>query len=508
MKTRILSISLFFGLVASSLSAQQTSSSERINSLKNDLTKWDPIRGEWLANSMLSLANDQPVPDRTFPESITPFDMYRALPDNERVSLNQLIASNARSSMNNEDQQQWDRMSRMVSRSGCQATTARTYGDPHLKSFDGATYSFQTVGEFVLAKSPLNRFEIQTRQQAQRDDFSLNTAVAMNVAGDRVCIYANDKPDRIETSSLRVNGQVVTLVGGTYFLTHGGTINYSNNSYRIAWPTGEVVQAEMRHGSPVTFIKRTVQVYPCSQNDMDGLLGNANGSRNDDFDNETNNRNLFSFSSFGNDAMQQASNEMEKEYLAFIARDFARKYRITQETSLFDYAVGNNTLTYTDESFPRVHRTVADLTPTQQTNARRVCEENGIRGEDLKGCIFDQAYLEIPPAPRPSISDPIKGVELGKIDKPVPNVNPGHPSYNPMGDKKDPPTRPVPQTIAKPNVNKELPKADSKEVPEQINLPHTNPSVPNKPSNPTKTSTPAVPSSPAKPETKIKVGKG
>jgi hypothetical protein len=53
-----------------------------------------------------------------------------------------------------------------------------------------------------------------------------------------------------------------------------------------------------------------------------------------------------------------------------------------------------------------------------------------------------------------------------------------------------------------------LPKADSKEVPEQINLPHTNPSVPNKPSNPTKTSTPAVPSSPAKPETKIKVGKG
>ena len=83
----------------------------------------------------------------------------------------------------------------------------------------------------------------------------------------------------------------------------------------------------------------------------------------------------------------------------------------------------------------------------------------------MKGCIFDQAYLEIPPAPRPSISDPIKGVELGKIDKPVPNVNPGHPSYNPMGDKKDPSTRPVPQTIAKPNVNKELPKADSKEVP-------------------------------------------
>jgi hypothetical protein len=247
---------------------------------------------------------------------------------------------------------------------------------------------------------------------------------------------------------------------------------------------------------------------------MDGLLGNANGSRNDDFDNGTNNRNLFSFSSFGNDAMQQASNEMEKEYLAFIARDFARKYRITQETSLFDYAVGTNTLTYTDESFPRIHRTIADLTPTQQTNARRVCEENGIRGEDLKGCIYDQAYLEIPPAPRPSISDPIKGVVLGKIEKPVPNVNPGHPNYNPMGDKKDPPTRPVPQTIAKPNANKELPKTESKEVPGQMNLPHTNPSVPNKPSSPSvpsapsKPSAPSAPSSPAKPGSTLKVGKG
>ena len=171
-------------------------------------------------------------------------------------------------------------------------------------------------------------------------------------------------------------------------------------------------------------------------------------------------------------------------------------------------------MTFTDESFPKVHRTIADLTPTQQTNARRVCEQNGIRGEDLKGCIFDQAYLEIPPAPRPSISDPIKGVVLGKIDKPVPNVNPGHRNYNPMGDKENSSVKPAHQTSAKPNTNKELPKVESKEALDQINFPQSNPSVPNKPpspsvpSSPSKPSAPSVPSSPVKPGSTLKVGKG
>ena len=53
----------------------------------------------------------------------------------------------------------------------------------------------QSVGEFVLAKSNTGYFEVQTRQKASSTDFSLNVAVAMNVGGDRFCIYGGEKPD-------------------------------------------------------------------------------------------------------------------------------------------------------------------------------------------------------------------------------------------------------------------------------------------------------------------------
>ena len=46
-----------------------------------------------------------------------------------------------------------------------------------------------------FAQSLNGQVQVQTRQRPEGEDFSLNTAVAMNVNGDRVCIYADDKPD-------------------------------------------------------------------------------------------------------------------------------------------------------------------------------------------------------------------------------------------------------------------------------------------------------------------------
>jgi hypothetical protein len=54
-----------------------------------------------------------------------------------------------------------------------------SYGDPHLITFDGYRYSFQTVGEFILAKSSDRVFEVQTRQSPVNRSLSLNSAVAM-----------------------------------------------------------------------------------------------------------------------------------------------------------------------------------------------------------------------------------------------------------------------------------------------------------------------------------------
>ncbi|MFN6014134.1 MAG: VWD domain-containing protein, partial [Flavobacteriales bacterium] len=196
---------------------------ENFQLVKNELVKWEPIRGEWLASSLYAMSNKQPVPDRTFPENLTPAEMWRLVPEGNRSSVNRIVTENQRVATDTTGRNEWNQVASVVNLPNCKPVSGRTYGDPHLSSFDGASYSFQTVGEFVLAKSDLGNFEIQARQQPQTDDFSLNTAVAMNVAGDRVGIYANEKPDNVSTSALRVNGVPVTISRSAYFLPHGGT---------------------------------------------------------------------------------------------------------------------------------------------------------------------------------------------------------------------------------------------------------------------------------------------
>ena len=52
--------------------------------VKAELVEWDAVRGEWLAESFNAMANDQPIPDRTFPEDITPAEMYALVPSDRR----------------------------------------------------------------------------------------------------------------------------------------------------------------------------------------------------------------------------------------------------------------------------------------------------------------------------------------------------------------------------------------------------------------------------------------
>ncbi len=414
-------------LSISSINAQSDRFTQDFQPIRAELTKWDPIRGEWLASSMVSIAKKEPIPDRTFPENFTPAEMMKMVPESNRTAIQRIATTNTQNA-DSSSRVNWNSINTQLSRPSCKPVQGRTYGDPHLSSFDGASYSFQTVGEFVLMRSASQNMEIQARQQPQSDDFSLNTALAMNVGGDRICIYANEKPDNVSNCALRLNGAPLYITSSVYYLPHGGTIRYAMNDYVVTWPTGEVATIDVRRSSQMNFLNVAVQVYPCAQNDLEGLLGNANGSQNDDFDVRGNNNRpaYMAFSSFGSSQLQQASNDMEKEYLAFLARDYARQFRVTPITSLFDYGIGQSTFTYTDESFPRVHRTVNDLSPDRQTAARAKCEENGIRGDELKGCIFDQAYLEIPPSPRPVVVDRTNNIVLSRIDRPVNNVNGGN----------------------------------------------------------------------------------
>lgn len=418
--------------------AQETARfDEQFVDIDKELNSWDPVRGRWLGNSLKAMSAGQPIPDRTFPEDFSPGEMMRLVPPSTLANIRVMTQANGQNSMDIQERERWNRMNNYLYRPDCKLVMGRSYGDPHLKSFDGEAYSFQTVGEFVLTSANNGLLEVQVRQEPQRDDFSLNTAVAMRVGGDRVGIYTDNGRANSFRSPVLVNGFPVEISDRTYYLNHGGTIRKSGRDYTVTWPTGETVTVDIRSTGRMSFMNVAVQIYPCANANYSGLLGNANGSRRDDF-----NVMGSSFGIFGG----QSSGQLEKERQAYLAKEFANYFRVTPMSSLFDYELGQNTMTFTDYSYPRVHRSINDLPNDRRTAAQNACVRAGLTGDELNACIFDQGYLDIPPTPRPVIQDRTTNARLKPVERETPNVNPPRDiRTNPSGEsgREVPVPRPI-----------------------------------------------------------------
>ncbi len=389
--------------------------------IKKSLNEWDPVRGAWLSEALPAVINQEPTPVRTFPENLTPMEVLALVPSETR---NEIINTTEGLRNDPNDGAFWTDVNAMVSSASCSSVQGRSYGDPHLISFDGERFSFQTVGEFVLAKGGKNRMEVQTRQRAAGESFSLNTAVAMNVNGDRVCLYAGDFPDQFRNTPVRVNGQPVTVSSTHYFLPNGGVIRHSGQSFIVDWPTGESLNARSGNSNGMAFYNVSVNVVNCN-NTYSGVLGNADGNGRNDFDGSAWQTPNTIFAGTNN------NDDWERTRAVFVARDFADAHRVTQATSLFDYAPGKSTFTYTDRSFPRVIRSVNDIDPTQRQQARRNCSNAGVLQADMNGCIYDNAFLNIPPCPAPPVRQPIDPRTVKPV-KPTVNHNPAPPVREPI----------------------------------------------------------------------------
>ena len=88
----ILAFLLVFKLV--SYNAQR-SFIDRFSSIEQELTGWDAVRGSWLASSLSNFSNNEPIPDRTFPEDFTPFEMVKILPGDLRNRIIDTIQNNS-----------------------------------------------------------------------------------------------------------------------------------------------------------------------------------------------------------------------------------------------------------------------------------------------------------------------------------------------------------------------------------------------------------------------------
>lgn len=275
-----------------------------------------------------------------------------------------------------------------------------SYGDPHLITFDGYRYSFQTVGEFILAKSTDGTFEVQTRQSAVNKSLSLNSAVAMKVGNNRVAFYSKDLPDSNTNTPLRINGKPAVVQGNSLSIQGGGKIyKQSDNNYVVEWPTGEKVALTIYSRGQFQYMDVFPLVFESQANQMVGLLGNVNGDAKDDLRFRSGDV-LPSKSTYGDvrqlfervSPIKLPLGQLEKVYFDKLNKDFGNNWRVNQEESLFDYPPSKSTETFTDKAFPDAYLTLDMLSPTQLQQARTQCQNAGVEANLLEGCLFDVGF--------------------------------------------------------------------------------------------------------------------
>ena len=153
-------------------------------------------------------------------------------------------------------------------------------------------------------------------------------------------------------------------VGSALTFPQGGLLFQSkSNQFQLTWPTGE--QGELSGSS---FKLR----LPSARQQVEGLLGSApNGDRSDDLHLST-----------GEILPHQLSVEQ-------LYQDYGHSWRISQAESLFDYAPGQSTDTFTDLGFPYAP---AVISSSERQTAESICQGAGINDPNLlESCIFDVA---------------------------------------------------------------------------------------------------------------------
>ncbi|MEU8200630.1 VWD domain-containing protein [Streptosporangium sp. NPDC049046] len=237
---------------------------------------------------------------------------------------------------------------------------SKVWGEPHLITMDRLAYDMQSVGEFVLAESDSHDLSIHARFTERRDNVSVI---------DRVAVAVDDHVVEIG-DNLVIDGEPRTLASGNavQFGETTGVLR-DGNSYMVFW--GGMDGGVFQWDGSCCHAGLAFGHEPPS--DLVGLLGNADGDPKNDL------------------KLRDGTQLPANASATVIHGQYADSWRITNEESLFTYAQGKSTATYTDLTFPSEIVTIHDLTPEQISAASAYCQ-----GKDVPpGPVFDACVLDI-----------------------------------------------------------------------------------------------------------------
>lgn len=247
-------------------------------------------------------------------------------------------------------------------------TPAIVRGDPHLVTLDGLNYDIQSVGEFNLLGVEDREVGVQARFAAAGTQSSL-VAIATEWGGVPVELHAD--------GTLLVNGEPKTLAPGEGIglgddEVDGGYLVNEDGTYRISW------DAEVDGEKPVslswqptsTGVARLGVEVPAGVATV-GLLGDNDGDPM-------------------NDLRLRTGEPVDASNAVQIHDSYADSWRVLDEASMFTYAAGQSTATFTDRSFPKEIVTLGDFSAAEQADAQQVCEAtNVVAGPAFRDCMLD-----------------------------------------------------------------------------------------------------------------------
>jgi FtsP/CotA-like multicopper oxidase with cupredoxin domain len=272
-------------------------------------------------------------------------------------------------------------------------------GDPHITTVDGKNYDFQAVGEFILLRDG-EGLEVQARQAPVptatpvTDAYtgltacvSINTAVAARVGGHRIAI----QPSRSGNRELQFyfDGHLTKLpergidLGSdrvTAFPIEGGM------AIRIDYASGAVVTITPHFWNSYNVWYLNVSVAHTIADE--GIMGPITGNN--------------WLPALPNGATLGPMPATLNERYVTLYKRFADAWRVTDENSLFIYAPGTSTATFTDRDWPaekppcklkrqfKLPGAKPPLVNIPLATAKRICRPVTDAGLNRQ-CVFDVA---------------------------------------------------------------------------------------------------------------------